>query len=382
MSLDILLINWQDPQHPQSGGAEVHLHQIFSRIVNDYGHRVTLLACSFKGAKPVTEIDGIKVIRHGKRETFNLTLPFFYRKYFGNKKWDIVIEDLNKIPFYTMFYIPGPKLAILHHFFGKAIFQQTNPLFGSYVYITERSVPRIYRKVPFIVVSMSTKEDLISHGVPEANISVIYNGLSHEYSPGNQKFFEPTIVYLGRLKKYKRIDLVLKVFKDVRREIPESKLLIVGEGDYKKMLIKLAQRLNLKESVEFTGYVPHKKKIEILQKSWLTINTSIKEGFGLVIIEAQACGTPAIVLNSPGLRETVKHNETGFVVNTLDEMKEKTLMILKNESLRRKLSNNAVKWAKQFSWDESAREVNKKIIEVISEKANDNKSFPLTENHL
>ena len=369
MNLNILLINWQDPQHPLSGGAEVHLHEIFRRIVNDYGHHVTLLSCSFKGAKPITEIDGIKVIRHGKRETFNLTLPFFYRKYFGNKKWDIVIEDLNKIPFYTMFYIPGPKLAILHHFFGKTIFQQTNPLFGGYVYITERSVPRIYRNIPFIVVSRSTKEDLICHGVPETNISVIYNGLSPEYTPGNQKFSVPTVVYLGRLKKYKRIDLVLKVFRRVLSEIPSAKLLIVGEGDYKKRLIKLARKMNLVESVEFTGYVPQRKKIEILQKSWLTLNTSLKEGFGLVIIEAQACGTPAIVLNSPGLRETVKHNETGFVVNTTDEMTEKTLRVLKDESLRRELSKNAVKWAKQFSWNESARKVNEKIIEVYQQSS-------------
>lgn len=372
MSLDILLINWQDPQHPLSGGAEVHLHEIFKRIVNVYGHRVTLLSCSFKGAEPITEIDGIKVIRHGKRATFNLTLPGFYHKFFDNKEWDLVIEDLNKIPFYTKFYIRGPKLAILHHFFGKTIFQQTNPIFGSYVYITERTVPKIYRDIPFIVVSKSTKQDLVSHGVPEENISVIYNGLSPEYKPGNEKYPVPTIVYLGRLKKYKRIDLVLEVFKNVLREIPSARLLIVGDGDYKGRLIRLAKRLNLGESVQFTGFVPQRKKIEILQKSWVTVNTSLKEGFGLVIIEAQACGTPAVVLNSPGLRETVVNGQTGYIVDRVGEVLEKTLLILKDRSMRERLSRNAILWARKFSWDESAKQVNDKIIDVHKLTTTDN----------
>ncbi len=366
MSFRLLVINWQDPEHPLAGGAEVHFRELFSRLVQQYGYEVTLLACSFPGAAPETELDGIRILRRGSRNTFNFVVPWVYRRELSHEPFDLVIEDLNKIPFYTRFYVSQPKLALLHHFFGRTIYQETNPLFATYVYLTERSVPKLYRGIPFVSVSQSTKEDLVRHGIPERDVTVIYNGVSPFYQPSDEEFERPTLLYLGRLKKYKRVDQVFQVFQRVREELPDAQLIVVGDGDARPGLMSLAQSMGLAPAVRFTGFVSEEEKREYLQKSWVILNTSPKEGFGLVVLEAQACGTPAVVLDSPGLRETVRPGETGYIVSTLAEMAERTLRILRDPALRARLRQAAVAWARTFSWDRSAHEFHHLIQRLLT----------------
>ncbi len=366
MSFRLLVINWQDPEHPLAGGAEVHFQEVFSRLVHQYDYQVTLLACSFPGAPSETEIEGIRVLRRGSRSTFNFIVPWVYRQELRQEPFDLVIEDLNKIPFYTRFYIATPKLALLHHFFGRTIYQETHPILATYVYLTERSVPKLYRGIPFVAVSQSTKEDLVRHGIPERDVTVIYNGVSDFYFPTFEVYDRPTVLYLGRLKKYKRIDLVLQVFREILREILDARLLIVGDGDARPGLMQLAKDLGLESSVTFTGFVSEEAKRTYLQKSWVILNTSPKEGFGLVVLEAQACGTPAVVLNSPGLRETVRHGETGWIASSLEEMTQQTLQILKDPSLRTRMGKAAVNWARTFSWDRAAEEFHHLIHRILA----------------
>ncbi|MCK4595658.1 hypothetical protein KAT73_02665, partial [candidate division WOR-3 bacterium] len=153
--MKILLINWQDRLNPLSGGAEIHIHEIFSRIAS-WGNDIILLCSSFGNAKKNEIVDGMKVVRVGKRNDFNLYVPATCSAILKKAKYDIVIDNINKIPFFTPLYVRSPILVIGYHFFGTAIYSETNLIFASYVYFTEKLVPKIYKNELFSVLSKST----------------------------------------------------------------------------------------------------------------------------------------------------------------------------------------------------------------------------------
>ncbi len=369
MGLNLLVINWQDPEHPLAGGAEVHLQEVFGRLVQQYDYRVTLLACSFSGAAPNTTLQGIRVLRRGPRSLFNYVVPWVYLRELRNEAFDLVVEDLNKLPFYSRFYVRAPVVALLHHFFGKTIYQETSLLPATYVYLAERNVGKLYRGIPFIAVSQSSRDDLVQMGIPPQDIRVIYNGTPPDMVPGNERFPNPTVIYLGRLKRYKRGDRALRAFARVRQHLPQARMLVVGDGDARPLLERLAHELNIADAVAFTGFVPAETKRELLQKSWVFVTTSPKEGWGIVSMEAQACGTPAVVWNAPGLRETVRHSETGFIVESVEETAQRLLELLQNADLRHRMAQAATRWAHTFSWDRAAQQFHEFFTELRSARA-------------
>lgn len=358
--MNILIVNWQDRLNPLSGGAEVHLHEIFGRIAQK-GCSITLLCSSFRGAKKTEVLDDMKVMRLGRRSNFNFFVPSAVKALLRQEKYDVLVDDINKIPFYTPLYVNIPVLAILHHFFDRTIYRETNFLPASYVYLAEKFVPLVYRKVPFAVVSESTKEDLIRKGVPERNIQVIYNGIDHRlYKPNYMmKSKSPLICYLGRLKKYKGVDILLKAMVLVRKEMPGVRLVIVGDGDYRPALMKMADKLGLINCVEFTGYVSGQEKVRFLQRAQLAVNPSPREGWGLTCVEANACGTPLVASDAPGLRDSCRDGKTGFLFpfGNIHHLAQTIVKILKDEPLRRRLSQNAARWSRKFNWDDSAIEM-------------------------
>ncbi|MDI6840537.1 MAG: glycosyltransferase family 4 protein [bacterium] len=366
--MKILAINWQDRKNPLSGGAETQIHEIFGRIVN-FGNEVTLFCNSFNGATKSELIDGIKVIRLGRRYNFNFYVPFVCRtllKY----KYDIVVDNINKIPFFTPLYVKIPILAIGYHFFGRTVYRETNPIFASYVYLSEFLVPKVYKREFFSVPSESTKDELVKNGIPEGNIHVISPAIGPNFFPNfSKKSKKPLIVFLGRVKKYKCPDTLLYAMKDVVSQIPDTKLVVVGSGDYLPYLVRLSKKLNLERQVEFTGFVTEDKKIEILQSASIAVNTSPKEGWGITNIEANACGTPVIASDSPGLRDSVVDGKTGFLVEhgNIMELSKAIIKVLQDNKLRGILSQNAIEWAKRFSWDSAARmtlELMEKVIKM------------------
>ncbi|MCK4306775.1 glycosyltransferase family 4 protein [candidate division WOR-3 bacterium] len=364
--MKILLINWQDRKNPLSGGAEIHIHEIFGRIAK-WGSEVTLFCSSFEGAKEREYVDGMEVIRRGKRYNFNFYVPFVLRGLLRDN-YDIVVDNINKIPFFTPLYVKTPILAIGYHFFGPIIYRETNPLFASYVYLTERLVPKIYKKEVFSVISESTKQDL--KGIPENNIYVISPAISPEFIPAsNKKSDKPLIIHIGRIKKYKRLDILLYAMKEIIERIPDARLIVAGTGDYLPYLISLSKKLKIERCVEFTGFVAEEKKIEFLQSASVLVNPSPKEGWGITSIEANACGTPVVASDSPGLRDSVVDGKTGFLVKhgSVEDLSHRIIQILRNDSLRNTLSRDAIEWASKFSWDDAAQKT-LSVIQSIVEK--------------
>jgi len=363
--MNILVINWQDIKNKFAGGAEVHLFEIFKRIVAK-GHKVTLLCCRIKELPKTEIVDGIEVIRIGNRSFFNWFVPLFYFFKLKKENFDIIIDDINKIPFFTPLYVRNkPLLCISHHFFGKTIFKQVNIFSGLYVYISEILMDLVYKKHPFVVVSESTLKEFLSRGYPKENFEIVYNALDHTKFPfeRREKFPRPTITYFGRLKKYKSIEQLFYAFQKVKQIISDAQLFVIGRGDYEPDLRKLAEELGISQDVTFWGYVDEEQKIELLSKSHCVVNTSIKEGWGITNLESNACGTLVISANVEGLRDSVKDGLSGLLYEfgNIDDLGNKIINVLKDKELFDRLSNGAIEWARNFSWDISAN----KMIEII-----------------
>jgi glycosyltransferase involved in cell wall biosynthesis len=358
--LKILLLNWQDINNPLAGGAEVHMHEIFKRIAAR-GNDITLFCSHYPGAAEKEDVDGLHVIRQGSRNFFNYYVRGRYRSEFRRQHFVVVIDDINKIPFYSPWYVDKPLIGILHHLFGPAVFREVALLPGLYVSFAEKLATRVYRNVPMAVVSESTRQELIGFGFPADNIFIVPNAVNHSnYATADYMAPKrPIIGHLGRLKKYKSADHLLRALQIVRQEIPEVQLQIIGDGTHRPELEALSRELGIDNSVEFLGYLSQQETVRRLQQITVLANCSAKEGWGLTVIEANSCGVPVVASDVPGLRDSVVDGKTGllFEYGNIEQLAQKLLLTLRDENLRCRLRNEAILWARSFNWDDSAQKM-------------------------
>lgn len=361
--MNLVAVNWRDLRDPEAGGAEVHLYEILRRMV-ERGHRVTWFSCRFKGGGVFDSYDGIDVIRRGQWFNANYVLPRAVRAFLTREKVDLVIEDINKIPFYLPWHVNVPVVPVIPHLFGKTVFRETNPLFALYVYSWELLIPRVYRDCNFAVISGSTREDLIKRGIPADQVEVVLCGLDHaryRLLENVERYKTPTVVHFGRVRKYKAVDVVIKAFAKIKETLADARLVIIGDGPELTNLKRLAQRLGLDREVEFTGRLETEKMVDVLNRCHLFMNASPKEGWGLTVLEANACGVPVVGSNRPGLRDSILDNKTGFLVEygDVDAFARKGLELLRDGDLWARMSSAALEWARSMTWERTADEMEK-----------------------
>jgi len=364
----ILVLNWQDYANPQAGGAELHLREVFRRIVAR-GHNVDLLCCAWPNAPARVTLDGIDVHRVGTRHTYPFVAKRYYDENLARNDYDVVLEDLNKVPLYTPGWKTRKLVVLVHHLFGATVFREASIPVAAAVWLSERPVGNVYRGVPFEAVSVSTADDLVARGIPRNTIRVIYNGVdSVGLTPDpDERSGAPLFVYLGRLKKYKRVDFVIRAFAGLN--VPEAGLKIAGTGDYRARLERLVKSLGLSERVKFLGFISEDAKLHLLRRAWASILASPKEGWGISNLEAAACGTPVIAANSPGIRESVIDGETGFLVPQNDPQAMTAAMrgLVQSPNLVNVLGVAARRFAERFSWDRTANETLAHLEEVVAQ---------------
>ena len=353
----ILLVNWQDRENPQSGGAEIHLHEIFGRLAAR-GHEVSLLCGGWPGCPPRAVLDGINVVRVGTRNTFRLLARRGYHEHFANRPLDVLVEDINKMPVHTPRWGRVPVVAVVPHLFGSTVFQELPVPVAAAVWLAERPIPWVYRGVPFEAISQSTADDLVERGIQRERIRVIYCGIDSQHftpDPGARSS-GPLFVYLGRLKRYKAVDLVIRGF--ARAAIPGARLEVAGAGDYRPELESLAKSLDLGDRVKFLGRISEDEKLRLLRRAWALVFTSPKEGWGITNLEAAACGTAVIASDSPGIRESVRHEETGFLVphGDVEALAASMSRIASDRALVERLGAQARSFATTFTWERAASE--------------------------
>jgi len=360
--MTILIINWQDWHNRMAGGAEVYLYEIFSRLVQR-GHRVILL-CSRDAGQSARECrDGFEIIRLGRRSNFNFLAAAGLRRILRQTRVDVVIDDLNKIPFYSPLFTRTTVIGMPMHLFRRAIYQETNGLLATYVYLSERLIPLVYRRDPFIAISQSTADDLRDMGLVPA-IHIIRSGRPRVPSRGRVERDRNLVCYVGRVKAYKSIDHFLRALAQVRAKRP-IEAVVVGDGDARPGLEELARRLEV--PVRFTGFVPEEEKYRWYQRARIVVQPSIKEGWGLTVVEAQACGTPVVCADSPGLREVVDNGRSGYLYpyGDIGALSERIAELLDNDNTWNGFSRHALAWVDRFSWDHAADDMEAVLSQAV-----------------
>ena len=362
----ILVVNWNDRENPNAGGAEVHLHEIFGRIARS-GNRVDLLASGWHDGSPRAFLDGIDVHRVGTRYSFQFNARRYYRERLSANRYDVIVEDLNKIPLYVPRWNGAPVVTLVHHLFGTTIFREAPPHMAASVWLAERGISFVYKGHPFEAVSESTADDLVARGIPRKTIKVIYNGMDTEFfTPApNTRSDRPLFAYVGRLKRYKGVDLILQAFATLNRV--DASLAIAGAGDYREHLEQLASALGISDRVRFLGFISAEEKRDLLRKSWASVFASPKEGWGLTNLETQACGTPVIASDSPGLRESLIPGETGILVSHGDTTGIAAAMrrIADDPDLVETMGAAGRRFAGRFTWDRSADQTLAHLQQVV-----------------
>lgn len=362
--LNILIFSWRGPGHPNAGGAEVSTHEHAKGWVKS-GHSVALFTSYFPDAKREEVVDGVQIKRYGRQMLGVQWEAFVWYLFKTHEKFDLIIDEFHGIPFFTPLYVRSKKLAFIHEVAKEVWMLNQLPkpynLFPAILgTIFEPLIFKLfYRNIPFMTVSNSTKQDLISWGIPSNNITVIHNGIN---IPKDIKSFEkekqPTLIFLGALSKDKGIEEALNVFSIISKQYNNWRFWVVGKGgkDYLKELKLLCQKLNIEKQVIFYGFVNEIKKFELLAKAHLLINTSVREGWGLVVIEAAFVGTPTVGYNVPGLRDSIVDDKTGVLCNpTLQDCVNEIVSLVNDDKRYKNLQKNCKEWCRSFNWNTSVK---------------------------
>ena len=332
------------------GGAEVFTHEVAKRWA-EAGHDVTLFTSKFLNCKQDEVLDGIKVVRRGGKYSVYKEAKKWYEQNFSKGDFDVIIAEVKPRPFSTPKFVKGAKIVVLIHQLAREYWFYETPFPISYLgyHLLEKRWLKPYHKTTTVTVSESSRKDLVDLGFE--NVSIVGEGIN--FSPVEKPCENKSaiLVYSGRLKKAKRPSDAVNAFKLVKKTYPNAKLWIIGEGYLKEKLMKTAPN-----GVKFFGSTSNEERRALIKQASLLINPSIREGFGLNIVEANALGVPCVAYDVPGLRDAVVNNQTGLLVKSGDvkALAEQIVRVLKNDVFRAKLSQNALIYSKNFDWGQVA----------------------------
>lgn len=357
--LRALVLNERDPAHPRSGGAETHVMEIFSRLAAA-GMSVTLLASAFTGAPARDRERGVEIWRRGRVPAYYPLAAWTCARQTRRARFDVVVDCLNKLPFLSPLYSGVPVVALCHHLFGSTAFEQVAWPVAAALVATERLIPRVYRRSDFVAISESTRDDLVGRGIDPARIEVQHPGIRRPDAVAQAIESRPRhVVYVGRLERYKNVDLLLRAVARIATRVPDVSLSIVGEGSDRNRLEAVAATEGVAPRTRFRGFIDDAERDRLLATSRVCVCPSSKEGWGLTVIEANALGTPNVAADAPGLRDSVRHGETGFLVAEGDEQAfaEHITALLCDDGLAERMSRAASSWSQRFDWDTAAAQM-------------------------
>lgn len=358
--MKIVWFTWKDKTHPLAGGAEAVNEDLASQLARD-GHEVLFLVSGYPGAKPKEQINGYTVIRIGNLYTVYFFAAFYF---FRNlRTWpDLIIEEINTIPFMTQWYTRAKKILFIYQLCRNVWFYQLFFPLNIIGYLLEPISLFLLRKNHVITESMSTKRDLIRFGFSEKNISIVAVSIDLEPIKDQDLALKPqtfTLLSLGTIRTMKRtLDQIL-AFELAKKSIPKLQMIVAGKavGKYGRDVLNAISMSPYATDIEYFGSVSQEKKIQLMRKSHIILVTSVKEGWGLIVTEAGSQGTPAIVYDVDGLRDSVNNDKTGIIVekNTPAEMAKEISSLCVNPLKYSELQENTLKHSKKFTKENSYR---------------------------
>ena len=360
--MNILWLAWKDYTHPQRGGAEVVLRELLQRQVRE-GHRVTLLTARHKGAAAHEIMDGIDIIRVGSNRYLHPAQALAYYMRHLRGRFDMIIETVNTAPYFSLLFRGRAKGYALYHQLARQVwFHETkSPLSQLGYYVIEPATTWLLgrSRTPLITVSESTKQDLARFGWKRDGIHIISEGIEMEPVADLAqvtKFDRPTMLSFGALRGMKRTLDQVQAFEFAKRRLPELQLKIAGDASdpYGQRVLDYIRQSQHAADIEYLGRVSLEDKIDLMRRSHVLAVTSIKEGWGLVVTEAASQGTPAVVYDADGLRDSVKNGVTGLVTTPSPAaLAIAIIKLLENQELYDSMQSQAWQWSKQLTFDQS-----------------------------
>ena len=357
--LRVLVLSWRDEHHPEAGGAEVYLQRVTSALAAR-GHHITMQAARFPGSLHQESLDGRVVQRRGGR--YSVYAHGLGAAIRSGHRYDVILDVQNGVPFWAPLGTKTPVVTLVHHVHREQwaqVFDQRRAALGWFL---ERKVaPVVYRHCGVITVSQSTRRELIGLGFNGDHIHIANPGIDppiecHPVDPVAAP--GPVLVVVGRLVPHKRVEIALGTVKRLSNKFPELRLEVLGHGYWEGELRRIAENMGISDRVRFAGYVSEQEKTDVMAKSRLALLPSLKEGWGLVILEAAALGVPTVAFRAAGgVTESIVEDYTGVVVGNQEEFEVAVERLLRDDNERRRLSENARAHAANFLWDRTASEV-------------------------
>ncbi|MEV1145674.1 glycosyltransferase family 4 protein [Micromonospora sp. NPDC049799] len=360
-SRHVLFLNWRDTTNPEGGGSEVYIERIAAELVT-FGHQVTLLCAAHEAAGESGTTDGgVRVLRRGSRMSVYaraaLTcvagrLGFGPLSRRGHGRPDLVVDVCNGVPFFAPLYAGRPVVSLVHHVHRE----QWPVVFGPLMarlgwWIESRLAVRLYRRCRYVTVSGASRNELADLGVDPGRIDVVPNGTPPVTGPSLPRTPHPSLLVLGRLVPHKRVEIALRAVAALVDELPDLELVVAGQGWWETPLRELSERLGISDHVRFTGFISEEEKHAALSSAWLALTPSLKEGWGLTIVEAAARSTPTVAFRyAGGVAEAMVDTETGLLVDDEEEFVSVVRELLADDVRRKAMGEAALQHAARFTW--------------------------------
>ncbi|TDC46304.1 glycosyltransferase family 1 protein [Jiangella ureilytica] len=367
--LKVVLLNWRDTGHPEGGGSERYVENVAAGLAAA-GHEVTFFCAAYPGAPKVERRDGYRIVRRGgKFSVYAHAVRMLASGALGRP--DVVVDVQNGIPFWSRLAVRCPVVVLVHHVHREqwgVVYGPASARLGWW--LESWLAPRVYRRSRYVTVSDITKTELTALGVGPERVDVVHNGTAPAPATTTQRAGSPRICVLGRLVPHKRVEHALRVAARLRPSRPGLRVSVIGDGWWSRQLTDEAKRLGVDDITDFLGFVDEKAKHEELARSWLMLAPSVKEGWGLTVVEAAQHEVPTIGYRSAGgLAESIVDGTTGLLADDLDGLTAATDELLSDEVRRRALGRAAAARAATFTWEQTVRSWDALLRRTVAEKS-------------
>jgi len=363
----VLFLNRRDTTHPEGGGSEVFLERAGSELV-ELGWRVSVACERYPGSAAVEDRDGVRILRAGEGlGLYRRTLTGLLRGSYGQV--DVVVDVQNGMPFCSPLATRVPVVNLVHHVHREVWPVVMPPVRARLGWFAEsRVAPRVYRHHRYVAVSPATRDELVGLGVPEPSITVVHNGTDVPLPTGTPRAGDPTVLAVSRLVPHKRLEIAVHAVARLRHELPGLRLVVAGSGYWEPELRALVARLGLEREVELTGWVNEERKHRLMAQAWVMAMPSLKEGWGLSVIEAAAHGTPSVAFTGAGgLSDSIVDGETGLLVDGGQEEFTSTLGgLLREPEVLGRMREAARVHATRFTWPATAKSLHMVLDEAVA----------------